>query len=364
MNYLKKISLLLIALTLMAASWAEADWINLSGAANSPNIAEIYINDDHVKVELEIFVDDIVTFDRLIPDAFFKGTTIKRPPLAKRLRLFSDQDFQIITDKGRKLQAELKLIEPRFREERPSPYAGKINPYTLRLIPGPPKDKRVLYAELVYPFTKKPVSLTIIPPLDEKYKISKVPIGFITYHNDVPVNDFKFLSRPSTVRLDWADPWYSKFDQKALKRWQQSGLKTYLYVEPYEVRHETLVRVKDLAAWMGLGLRGDEYIEVDEVNPLKQRIGEFFLNHSNVLIDGKRLRPILDRTSFVKYTMTRTFFIDQPERIPLNTAMVGVIVTYLTKEIPQKVTVNWDLFSDKIQKVPATAVDPAGPFPS
>jgi hypothetical protein len=83
-----------------------------------------------------------------------------------------------------------------------------------------------------------------------------------------------------------------------------------------------------------------------------------------VRIDGQSLSPILDRTSFVKYTMTRTFFIDQPERMPLNTAMVGVIVTYLTQEIPQEVTVDWDLFSDKIQKVPTNAVDPAGPFPS
>ena len=343
---------------------ANADWINLSGAENAPNIAEIYINDDHVKIELEIFVDNIVTFDRLIPDAFFEGAKITRPSLADRMRMFSNEDFQVIDDKWRKLQAELKIIAPRFRKERPSPYAGKINPYTLQMIPGPPKDKRVLYVELIYPFKNKPKSLTIIPPLDEKYKISKVPIGFVTYHNGVPVNDFKFLSGPSTVTLDWADPWYSAFDNKALKRWQQSGLVTFLYMEPYEVRHETLVRVKDLEAWMDLGLRGDEYIEVDEVNPLKKRIGEFLLNHSNVLIDGKRLRPILDRTSFVKYTMTRTFFIDQPERMHLNTAMIGVIVTYLTKKIPQQVTVDWNLFSDRIQKVPATAVDPAGPFPS
>ncbi|NIO04201.1 MAG: hypothetical protein GTN74_06185, partial [Proteobacteria bacterium] len=75
-------------------------------------------------------------------------------------------------------------------------------------------------------------------------------------------------------------------------------------------------------------------------------------------------RPILDRTSFVKYTMTRTFFIEQPERMPLNTAMLGVIITYLTEGIPQQVTVDWDLFSDRIQKIPTNAVDPAGPFPS
>ena len=62
----------------MACPPANADWINLSGAQNAPNIAEIYINDDHVKVELEIFVNDLVTFDRLIPDEFFAGTRIKR----------------------------------------------------------------------------------------------------------------------------------------------------------------------------------------------------------------------------------------------------------------------------------------------
>ncbi|MBW1608545.1 MAG: hypothetical protein JRJ74_10675, partial [Deltaproteobacteria bacterium] len=45
-------------------------------------------------------------------------------------------------------------------------------------------------------------------------------------------------------------------------------------------------------------------------------------------------------------------------------AMVGVIITYLTKGIPQEVTNEWNLWSDRIQKVPADAVDPAGPFPS
>ena len=43
----------------VVAPQVHADWINLSGAQNSPNIAEIYINDDQVRVNLEIFVNDI-----------------------------------------------------------------------------------------------------------------------------------------------------------------------------------------------------------------------------------------------------------------------------------------------------------------
>ena len=99
---MKRTSLLIISLLVsfcIVPTPAKADWINLSGAESAPNIAEIYINEDHVKIELEIFVNDMVTFERLIPDDFFKGTNIKRPALAERMRLFSKEDFQIIDDK-------------------------------------------------------------------------------------------------------------------------------------------------------------------------------------------------------------------------------------------------------------------------
>ncbi len=340
-----------------------ADWINLTGAQSAPNIAEIHVQDDQVRLELEIYIGDIEKFIDLLPDDFLKQAGVEPPPLKERLKRFSEENFRFINDDQKYLQAELKRVEPRMRKDRTNPFAGMINPYTMRPVPGPPADKRVLYAELIYPLKSKQKTLTIFPPLDKR-GLPAVSIGFVAYHKGVPVVDYRYLSEPARLLLDWEDPWYSKFESKALKRWQQSGLMTFLYVEPFEVRHETLVRVKDLAAWLDPELRGDEFIEVDEFEPLKKKVGEFLLQHSKVRIDGKQLRPILDRTSFVKYTMTRTFFIDQPERMPLNTAMVGVIITYLTKKIPQQVTVDWDLFSDRIQKVPTSAVDPAGPFRS
>jgi hypothetical protein len=41
-----------------------------------------------------------------------------------------------------------------------------------------------------------------------------------------------------------------------------------------------------------------------------------------------------------------------------------VIITYLTDGLPQEVMVDWDLFTDQVQQVPATATDPAGPLPT
>jgi hypothetical protein len=121
---------------------------------------------------------------------------------------------------------------------------------------------------------------------------------------------------------------------------------------------------KDLETWIELRLRGDEFIEADENEDLKKRAGDFFLEHDRVLIDGQQRRPILDRIAFVKYSLTGSQFLEQPEQLPINTAMIGVIITYLTEGIPEEVTVDWDLWSERIQRVPTNSIDPAGPFPS
>ena len=252
---------ILLALLVFPLS-ARADYVNLTGAENARNIAEFTVEDDHVRVVLEIYVQDLAAFVELLPDEFFEESEVKPPPLTERMRRFSEETLQIVTGEGRRLQAELKLSEPRMRQERFSPFAGLINPYTRQPIPGSPEDKRVLYAELVYPFEKRPDVLTIIPPRDEAGRPA-ASIGFVTFHRGVTVTDFRFLSEMATLRLDWEDPWYSSFEQKAYKRWQQEGVRAFLYIEPYEVRYEVLARVKDLEAWMDLGLRGDGYIEED-----------------------------------------------------------------------------------------------------
>ena len=353
----------LLLILLLCSSPVRADWINLTGAETSPNIAEIYFRDDHVQLVLEAYVGDLETFEALIPDDWLKDSAGERPALEERLKKFATHTFQVVTDRGQHLPAQLIKAEPRLRTDRQSPFAGMINPYTRQPVPAAPADKRVLYAEIVYPFQGKPKQLTMIPPLDEEGRAA-VTIGFITYHKSVPVIDFRYLGAPAMLNLDWKDPWCSKFDNPNLKRHHKSALMSFLYVEPYEVRHEILTRVKDLETWMDLGLRGDAYIEVDELEPLKQRIGDFLLTRNPVLVDGRALKPILDRSNYVKVALTGIQLVEKPERLEISTAIVGVIIAYLTDGMPQQVTVDWDLFTDQIQQVPATATDPAGPLPS
>jgi hypothetical protein len=352
---------IIFSFLIISPTTSYADWINLSGAENARNIAEISISDNHVRIQLEVYVGDLELFEPLIPEELLAQKDTARPRLSVREQIFADKVLQVVAD-GKKLPVSFALVEPRMRIERPSPFAGMINPYTRQPIPGPPQDKRVLYAELVYSFKEQPQSIRFLPPIDEN-GMPLASIGFLCNHDGVTVVDFRMMSPESTLHLDWDDPWYSEFDNKVLKRNIGTGMRTFLYVEPYEVRNEILVRVKDMMTWLDFKLRGDVYIEEDEFNRVREQIGSFFIGRENVTIDGERLKPILDRTAFVESSMLRSRFIETPERVPLNSAMVGVIITYLTDGIPQQVSTEWTLFSDRVQKVTARMTDPAGPFP-
>jgi hypothetical protein len=57
--------------------------------------------------------------------------------------------------------------------------------------------------------------------------------------------------------------------------------------------------------------------------------------------------------------------IDPPRELSMDSAIIGVIFVYPTVEpLPQNVTMTWDMFSERIQIVPGSAVDQAGPLPT
>ena len=339
----------------------QADWINLSGAENSRNIAEIYVLDDKVKINLEIFVQDLPHFEPLIPDRFFPPELPSRPPLAQRMRRFSKDFLQILTEKNQRLQAKFIAAEARMRKDRASPFAGMRNPYNGRVIQGPPDDKRVLYVELEYPFTARPQQLRFLPPMDAK-KIPRASIGFIAYHKSVPVIDFRYLALEAVLQLDWEDPWYSKFDNPNLVRHHRYPMMPFLYVEPYEVRQEVLARVRDLEHWIDLGIEGKHTLRTEDIERIKQQAGDFLLTKNPVVIDGKPAVPTIDRIEFVEVKLTGLQVIQNPESIDVSTAILGVILHYPTEGIPKEVQIDWELFPPGIAELPTSAVDPAGPL--
>jgi len=353
----------LLVFVFIYAQLSQADWVNLTGAEISPNIAEIYVLDDQVKLVLEIYVGNLDAFDELIPDDWLKDSSINRPPVEERLRQFATEKFQFVTGTGEKLSAKLMLAEPRLRIDRKSRFAGKINPYTQQRIPEAPEDKRVLYVEISYPFTSKPETLTIIPPLDKEGQ-ALISLGFIAYHKSVPVIDFRYLGQAAKLNLDWQDPWYTRFDNKILTRHHKYPLMLYLYVEPRQVRLESLMRFRDIAELTGFNVDDSQANIEDQYRLLQAHIKNYYANKEVLKIDGGLFKPDSIRVRALNATLTGLKVIDVATAVDEYSLLVGISQQYFIEVLPQKIEARWQFFNQRIDRIPVIVTDPVGPLQS
>ena len=320
--------------------------MNLTGAETARNIAEIYVLDDHVRVKLEVYIGDLEKFEELIPDEWFKDSARQRPSLEQRMQTFATERLQFITGEGVILPAKLVLAEPRQRVDRQSAYAGMINPLTRRRVQAAPADKRVLYAEIIYPFDGKPDQLKIIPPLDDQDYVTAT-IGFVAYHHAVPIIDFRFLGQAATLNLDWQDPWYTRFDNKNLNRHHKYPLMLYLYVEPRQVRLESLLRITDIAELTDFSVDDSQLSVKQKRQLLQQHVKNYYAGKDTLEIDGNSFKPDSIRVQFLHATITGLKVIDIETAMDEPSLLVGISQQYLITALPQKIDSRWSFFNQR-----------------
>ena len=188
-------------------------------------------------------------------------------------------------------------------------------------------------------------------------------VGFVAYHETIAVNDFRYLVPSQVLKLDWDDPFYSAFTTRSLRRQYYAPMAGFIYVEPYEVRKEIIVRPKDIQRYVDLGLEGRDTIPVEMQPELRQKIIDFLSQHHPMTIDGAPAEPAMVRADFLERTLRTSRVIDPPEELNVNAAIMGVKFIYPHEDFADSATMVWDLFDERTQSVPASAVDPTGPLP-
>ena len=345
---------IVLALHMSWVGSADADALIVTQAMRAPTIAEYFVEDDRVRLELEIALSEIESFRNLLPDTIYEELGYSARPLASRLEQFFTQDLVLRADEGDPLIGRIRAIGPRPRVRR-----DKISGEPL----PPAADEEVesvIDVTIEYPFDRRPDSLNIQGPA-----IDPPPsIGFVVYHRSIAVNDFRYLGRSQTLHLNWDDPWYSQFERRSLRRTYFAPMSGFLYVDAFEVRKEIILRPFDLQRWVDLGIEGRETIPVGMQDEVLRRIAEFLRMHHPVTIDGQSITPELVRVNFLERTLRTSRVIESPRDLDVYAAIVGVILSYSTEGLPQDVQMTWDLFDDRIQIVPAASVDQAGSLPT
>ena len=350
---MRRTTLILMAIVSLlgsSGSRARADALVRSDAMMAGTIAEIFVEQGELVLELEIGVADLGAFQNLLPNALRERLGRPALPQAERLEAFFTTDMPIVVPGSGPVFGRLAEIGPRSRTRRDAvtgePLEGDSN-----------EADATVFARLVYPLEGEPAELALGAPVGAS-------VGFVLYHRGVAVNDFRYLTPGAVVTLDWRDPFFSQFEARSLRRQYFASMSVFLYVEPFEVRKEVIVRPFDLQRWVDLGLEGRETIPAEMQPELKRKVAEFLRERQPVEIDGKGIEPELARIHFLERTLRTSRVIDPPEEQSVYSAMLGVIFVYPTTGLPERVTLEWDLWHDQLARVPASSVDQAGPLPT
>ena len=299
---------------LLASSSTLADWM---GFSNTDEIAELSVMPGQMTLSLRIT-------QASVPD----GSSLSIEPTGS-------------------LPPWLAVRLPTLQAKNGKPYASRLLSLELKAAnPETAVDEggRAYYeALLAYPIEGRMDGLTIIPPVE-----SSRPIGLVTLHRGVPVSDLMPLKNPVTVSLDWNDPWRSRFDDPQFTR-RHAEPSSFIYLESYEVRHELLLRLKDIQTWLDLGLADERYVEEVEKDKLKEKLGAFLLAHNPLVIDSVPISPQLDRVEFVRYDRSGIVPVDGQGRLETETAVVGVMLSYLTEQPARTIRLQWNLFGETVK---------------
>jgi len=346
--------LAVLCVVLFPASPASADAIVITKAMTATTVVEIFIEDSEIRVELEAGVPDLRAFNSIFPDEFRVRMGLESEPDEVRFKRFFTEEFVIRADGGPPLVGKLISFETRRRVPR-----DEITGEPLPAAEG--EGEPVVFVVFSYVLDGRPESLTFHPPTAGG-NYPAATIGFITYHRGLPVMDYRYLGSEETLDLDWDDPWFSKFRNRNLWRQYDSPLNVFLYVEPYEVRVEIIARPVDVQAWTDVGVEGLDTIPVEIQEDVKQRVSEFFGENLDLTIDGESVTPVLDRVNFLNRTLRTSTVISPPRELDVRSATLGVIFLQPMSGYPQEAAVTWELFPERVDRIPGAATDEAGPL--
>ncbi len=135
-----------------------------------------------------------------------------------------------------------------------------------------------------------------------------------------------------------------------------AAIQSFLAVEPFEVRHEVMLRLGGLSPV--LGLDPESTLGIEDQQSVTDSLVRLVLGRTRVVVDGSALDPVMRRADFMMVDPTGA--LPRPSPVPEDVAqaVVGVVVTYPTGGMPEHVVLAWDPFPEMVTDLPTTVIDP------
>ncbi len=170
--------------------------------------------------------------------------------------------------------------------------------------------------------------------------------ALLVLQGGVAISDRALLNGPVRLKLDWQQPWNSRFQGQD---WARRHLqpKSFLYLEPHEIRHEWLQPLAWLPAklWHSLGLDTRKELSPAQREALKTKLVEALPTLQTLDIDGQPSAPWIDRIEFVRQSPAGIEPVPADSVLATNAAQLGIMLAYPVKHPPTSLRLHWQAFS-------------------
>ena len=135
-------------------------------------------------------------------------------------------------------------------------------------------------------------------------------------------------------------------------------IQSFVSIEPFEVRHEVLLRVETLKTQLGIARIPSGIIDTTAQARIREAAAQFVLEHTQVMVDGQLQAPAVVRVDFMERTTQGLFPRSVPIPEEMAQAQVGVILSLLVPGVPNRVSLAWMDLPGLVETVPVTISDP------
>ena len=326
-------------LPLIFASGLTAHPISLSAAV-------IDVHKDKVRVEITIMLEDLVLYHRLRANdkQLFSATDLHAAQ--KRHRNFLLKYFQLRGQAGKTLAGKVVNVRDKGIDK-----AGVLQSQLM--------TKSVDYV-LEYRLARPIRFLTVVQNFGgAEAALPALMDCMILQGRCATSNKRQLISgKPMSFEVDWKNPpkagrnWREVRAQRAADRRKRlgitsfSGLYSFIYVTDSEIRHEVLIPLPTFEKWLPLPRQKPDLLSVKEQVAARKKIAAFFRDQAPVQIDGRLIRPRLQRLNFFGLDIRDFALNAKPRPMSIYQARLGAILSYPLKQPARTLAVRWKLFNE------------------
>jgi hypothetical protein len=135
-----------------------------------------------------------------------------------------------------------------------------------------------------------------------------------------------------------------------------AAVASFLSVEPFDIRHEVMLRLIGLTDEHGLD--PESTLEIGDQTAVAERLAALVLDSTEVIIDGEPAEGLLRRADFMTVDPTGALPRPNPVPEPVLDAVMGIIISYPTSGMPRSVDLVWNRLPAGLEAIPAAVIDP------